>query len=1049
MPAWNPRANEIFLAALEIEDPKKRRAHLDVSCSDDAELRQQIEGLLAAHEQAGSFLNQPAVTGAYTPQPDASEVPAAATEQSGEHIGPYKLLQLLGEGGMGSVWVAEQSAPVKRRVALKLIKAGMDSTQVLRRFEAERQALALMDHQHIAKVLDAGTTPQGRPYFAMELIKGIPITRYCDQEHLPPRERLELFVPVCQAVQHAHQKGVIHRDLKPSNVLIALYDGKPISKVIDFGVAKATSQKLTERTMYTEVGQIVGTLEYMAPEQAELNNLDIDTRADIYSLGVILYELLTGSPPFSAKALRSAAFDEMLRMIREVEPQKPSTRLSSSNELPSIAANRKLDPRRLTKLVHGDLDWIVMKALEKDRGRRYETANGFAMDIQRYLAHEPVLAGPPSAGYRFKKFLGRNRAAVFAAGLFLLVLIGGAIGTTMGLVQADRARRQAELRLSQIEKGNDIIAAIFLDLDPHQAERDGDPLQAVLGRRLETAADQLEADAVGEPLVVAKLQDVLGQSLTNLGRYSRARQELERAFETRRALLGAEHLDTIASKFSLAMAHQAAGQIETAIEMYQQVLAVRERLLGSDDPETLTVQGNLGDAYRQSGKFDAALTLLQAALRGREMRLGPTHAHTMTSRNNLAAGYQAAGKLALALPLFEQTLRDRERLLGRQHPDTLFSRANLANAYLDAGQYERATSELQTALHAREAKLGSEHPDTLTSRNNLGAAYQSAGKLPLAIPLFQSTLDARLRVLGSAHQDTLLSQSNLANAYRELGDFDKALPLMRENLQTREKKLGSDNPDTFVSRNDLAVTLLSVGRAGEALPLFEQTVLSRERMLGADHPDTLYSRNNLGMAYYYAGQFEKAIPLLRRTLDERVAKLTANHPDTITSRNNLGITLRDAARLNEAIPLLEQARDEFVRTLPPEHPLTLGTSTHLALAYLMAEKYDSAESTSRELLAIRERKMPDDWTTFLARSLLGGALAGQKKFSDAEPLLLQSFAGMKERQAKIRPLDRKRRLTEAADRLHKLYVAWGKSEEADRWQSVLNEIKSAVPAANP
>src|ERR1700733_3738143 len=359
------------------------------------------------------------------PSPAATVIGEHLAEQVGIVIGPYRLLQKLGEGGMGTVWVAEQSEPVKRRVALKLIKIGMDTTHVLRRFEAERQALALMDHQNIAKVLDAGTTPQGRPYFAMELIKGIPITKYCDQEHLTPRERLELFIPVCQAVQHAHQKGLIHRDLKPSNVLIALYDGMPVPKVIDFGVAKATSQKLTERTLYTEVGQIVGTLESMAPEQAELNNLDIAWRGVIYSLGVILYELLAGSPPFTAKQLQGAGFNEMLRMIREVEPPRTSTRMSSSEALPPIASNLKLEPSRLTRVVHGDLNWIVMKALDKDRSRRYETANGFAMDIQRYLADEPVSAGAPGALYRMRKFARKHRAGLIATAAFAVLLVVG------------------------------------------------------------------------------------------------------------------------------------------------------------------------------------------------------------------------------------------------------------------------------------------------------------------------------------------------------------------------------------------------------------------------------------------------------------------------------------------------------------------------------------------------------------------------------------------------------------------------------------------------
>jgi len=352
-------------------------------------------------------------------------------EEAGTMIGPYKLLQQLGKGGMGVVWMAEQTEPVQRRVALKIIKAGLGGDQVLARFEAERQALAMMDHPNIAKVLDAGATSAGRPYFVMELVKGIPFTKYCDQEHLTPKERLELFIPVCNAVQHAHQKGIIHRDLKPSNVLIALYDGKPVPKVIDFGIAKAMHQKLTERTMFTEVGQIVGTLEYMAPEQAELNNLDIDTRADIYSLGVMLYELLTGAPPFPAKMLRAEAYLEMLRMIREVEPPKPSTKLSKSEELPAIAAKRKLEPKKLSWLVRGDLDWIVMKCLEKQRTRRYDSANQLAEELSRFLVGEPVLAGPPSLVRRAREIMRRHKSRLTASIMALCVVVG-VVGMTVG-----------------------------------------------------------------------------------------------------------------------------------------------------------------------------------------------------------------------------------------------------------------------------------------------------------------------------------------------------------------------------------------------------------------------------------------------------------------------------------------------------------------------------------------------------------------------------------------------------------------------------------------
>jgi WD40 repeat protein/serine/threonine protein kinase/tetratricopeptide (TPR) repeat protein len=451
MPIDLSRVKAIFLAAAEKTNSSEQEAFLHDACGADEELRRQVEALLRQHEQASDFLESPPPGLGQTADSDecdaavAGSQPTAPTEEVGTRIGPYKLLQNLGEGGMGAVWVAEQQEPVKRRVAIKVIKPGMDSRQVIRRFEAERQALALMDHTNIAKVLDAGTTPEGRPYFVMELIKGVPITKYCDELHLPLGERLELFMAACHAIQHAHQKGIIHRDIKPSNVLVAVQDGKPVPKVIDFGVAKALHQPLTDQSVYTEIGQVVGTLEYMSPEQAELSALDIDTRADIYALGVLLYELLTGTTPLDRKRLKTAAYAEMLRIIKEEEPPRPSTRLSQSQAtLSSVAAQRRSEPAKLTKEVRGDLDWIVMKCLEKDRTRRYETASSLARDIERHLHDEPVEASPPAAGYRLRKLLRRNKRPVLAAALVLLALVGGIIGTSWQAIRATLAEQQAK-----------------------------------------------------------------------------------------------------------------------------------------------------------------------------------------------------------------------------------------------------------------------------------------------------------------------------------------------------------------------------------------------------------------------------------------------------------------------------------------------------------------------------------------------------------------------------------------------------------------------------
>jgi serine/threonine protein kinase len=436
------RVKEIFLSALEKADAAERADYLNEACGKDAALRQQVESLLRKHEHAGSFLERPAIG----PEATGEEMDRAggtAAEGPGTRIGPYKLLQQIGEGGMGIVYMAEQEEPVRRKVPLKIIKPGMDSAQVIARFEAERQALAMMDHTNIAKVFDAGTTDTGRPYFVMELVHGAPITKFCDDNQLTPRERLELFVPVCQAIQHAHQKGIIHRDIKPTNVLVTLYDDKPVPKVIDFGVAKAIEQRLTEKTLFTHFGALVGTFEYMSPEQAEMNAFGVDTRSDIYSLGVLLYELLTGTTPLERDRLREAALDELVRLIKEQEPPRRSVRLSSSNSLPKIAAARRTEPAKLSKLVQGDIDWIVMKCLEKDRSRRYATANGLARDVERYLHDEPVEACPPSAGYRLRKFACKYRRPVLLAVSFALLLVVGVVASAWQAMRAARAEGEA------------------------------------------------------------------------------------------------------------------------------------------------------------------------------------------------------------------------------------------------------------------------------------------------------------------------------------------------------------------------------------------------------------------------------------------------------------------------------------------------------------------------------------------------------------------------------------------------------------------------------
>jgi serine/threonine protein kinase/Tfp pilus assembly protein PilF len=734
------KEEKIFQDAIE-QTADQRTAFLLDACGDDVALRERVEVLLKAHANPGSFLRSPAAE--LTATTDTSSI----TERPGTVIGPYKLLQQIGEGGMGVVFMAEQTEPIQRTVALKIIKPGMDTRQVVARFEAERQALAMMDHPNIAKVLDAGTTDSGRPYFVMELVKGVPITKYCDEKQLSLRERIDLFTQVCHAVQHAHQKGVIHRDVKPSNVLVAEYDNRAVPKVIDFGVAKATAQKLTERTMFTEFGQVVGTVEYMSPEQAKLNQLDIDTRTDIYSLGVLLYELLTGSTPFEQKQLREAAFDEMLRIIREEEPPKPSTRLSTSDTLPSIAANRHTEPQRLSKEVSGELDWIVMKALEKDRNRRYETASAFAADIERHLRDEPVQAGPPSAAYRFRKFARRNKGALATAAFLCIVLLLGTLISTWQAMRATRAERTAAAEAQKAKTEAAIAQAVndfvnqdlleqadqmFIPYDRYKEPTADLKLLTVLDR----AAEKLDGRFADQPLVEAALRHRIGNTYDSLGNDNLATLHLQRAVELRVAHLGEEHPDTLTSMRSLAWAKRDP-------DYMTRVLEIRGRVLGKDHPDTLhtkfllaMVTGAKGGSTGEKAYIARAIELFRETLDAERKALGEDDIHTAFTMYCLAHTlFINAGKDNIP------TADDREieslyrkalavfRKQGRDATWYTFDITNRLGEFLNSRhRYEEAETLLQDALKRLESLPGASPEMVLGVADRLEAVYRDWGK---------------------------------------------------------------------------------------------------------------------------------------------------------------------------------------------------------------------------------------------------------------------------------------------------------------------------------
>jgi serine/threonine protein kinase/tetratricopeptide (TPR) repeat protein len=705
-------------------------------------------------EQEGPVCHpdQPIPTDAYRPP----------VEGPGTKIGPYKLLQQIGEGGFGIVYMAEQDKPVHRRVALKIIKPGMDSAQVIARFEAERQALAMMDHQNIAKVYDAGTTDYGRPFFAMELVHGVPITRYCDDNHLTVRERLELFVPICKAIQHAHQKGIIHRDLKPSNVLVCLYDGQPVPKVIDFGVAKATEQRLTERTMFTQYGQIVGTFEYMSPEQAEMSQLGVDTRSDIYSLGVMLYELLTGSTPLQRQRLREAGLAEMLKIVKEEEPPKPSTRLSSTQEAPKIAAARRTEPVKLAKLLRGELDWVVMRCLEKDRARRYDTANGLARDIERYLHDEPVEAGPPGTGYRLRKLARKHRTALSIAGLFAMFLVLAAAVSIWQAVRATRAeglalaeRDRAEQEKDRAEAGfkmaRDTVDRFFTQVgESQQLKAQGmekfrrDLLQNAKDFYERLIREQRDAPEARQDLGLAHLR--LAGIQQALGDFTAAQTSSDKAIEILGELARAHpdvaeyQRDLAASIFRLGAIHFDAGRSDKAELAYQQASPLQEKL-ASDYPGVAEYQRSLatthvalGIIYYRAGKFEKAQDSLEQA-QALWVRLGGNKAKSPEDRHGLATAQKWLGDTYTQRGSYEKAeakLKENESICQRlvhEDPDNPTYLHSLGKAYTALGNLyylmslpQKAEASVKQALQIFE-KLAHDHPDVLEYPFEVGRSY--------------------------------------------------------------------------------------------------------------------------------------------------------------------------------------------------------------------------------------------------------------------------------------------------------------------------------------
>ena len=798
-----PRIKEIVGAALERE-PSERGAFLDQVCVRDPQLRAEVESLLAAHDEADSLFS--------SEHPESNAMSDAAS--GARAIGPYQLIRELGTGGMGQVWLAEQTQPVRRRVALKLIRAGLYDSSVVHRFQSERQSLALMDHPAIAKIFDAGATLQGQPYFVMEYVDGLPITDYCDQKRLAIRERLKLFLQVCDGVQHAHQKAIIHRDLKPSNILVVEVNGKPMARIIDFGLAKAATPTTDRQSFLTSAGTFLGTPGYMSPEQANPKSIDVDTRTDVYSLGVVLYELLTGLLPFDTTQWQKQSLEEILRQVRETDPQRPSAKVRLNRDTSNArAVARCTELGTLSAVLKGDLDWITMKALEKDRERRYGMVAEFASDVDRYLENRPVVARPTSRTYRLVKYIRRHRVGVTVATGAFLVLAAFAVTESVQLRRTTRERDRAD-RITGFMKG------MFEVSDPGESRGNTITAREILDK----ASGNIGAGLAQDPEAQAQMMEVMGEVYDSLGLYSRAETLFSQAVETQKRVLGASNVETLKSMRYLAWVMHEEGRDSDAEKLDRDTLARYREAFGVDHHGTLAAMSDLASILRARFHYEDAEALQRETFKIQSRVLGPESEDTLTSMNNLANTLSYERKYAEAEALRRKAIDIQRRALGPEYPDTLRSMMNLGDTLYLEGRYSDAENLERETLGIQTRVLGPEHPETLMTMYNLGCALNKTGSYAEAETLGRKTLETRSRVLGPEHRATLKAMVSLAISLMREARYPEAEKLLRDALAIQRRTLGANHQDVAASLYQLAVLSAREGKNEDALALLRDSV---------------------------------------------------------------------------------------------------------------------------------------------------------------------------------------------------------------------------------
>jgi len=977
-----------YHAALEREE-SQRAVFLREVCGADEFLLCEVESLLAYGQKAEGFIELPAMELAAREM--ARDEVRPSTGRLPFKIGHYRTLRLLGEGGMGIVYEAEQEQP-RRTVALKVIKPGLVGLEFLRRFEQESQALGRLQHPGIAQIYEAGATDTGfgpQPWFAMEFIRGESLLEYAEAHQLNTRQRLELMAKVCEAVHHAHQRGIIHRDLKPSNILVD-ESGQP--KVLDFGVARVANND-THATRQTDLGQLVGTLAYMSPEQVLADPMELDTRSDVYALGVLLFELLAGRLPYKI----SGQLHDAMHTIREGDP----TRLSS-----------------VSRSYRGDIETIVAKALEKDKARRYASAAGLAGDIRRYLTDEPIVARPPSATYQLQKFARRHKALVVGVAAVFVVLVAGIIASTW---EAARARSAEQAALRERDRAADAQQRATKDRDRARSAEQAantERNRAVAARtqafqeRNRAVAEKQRADT--ESATARAVNDFLRNDLLAQASVSvqarpdkkpdpdlKVRTVLDRAAASITSKFDKQPLVEASIRQTIGNTYQDLGLYSDAQRQMDRALNLRHRVLGDEHPDTLGTMQKLAELWMDQGRYSQAEPLLTTVVQRRRRVLGEEHPETLISMNSLAVAYEFQGKYAKAEPLFIQVLKHQRRVLGEEHPDTLVSMNDLAQLYRYQAKYAKAEALYTKVLEIKRRVLGEEHPSTLISMNNLGTLCVHQGRYAQAEDLYTKALEIKRRVLGEEHPSTIGTMSSLAGLYRFQGNYALAEPLLTEVMGHQRRVRGEQHPETLRTMNSLAALYLEQGEYARAEPVFTRVLELRRRVLGEEHPDTLETMRDQALLYQYQGNYALAEEIYVRVLQIRR------------------------------------------RVLGAEHPRKLASMSDLAFLYLTQGQYTQAEALLREALNGHKKTMTDTWDRYNCQSLLGASLAGQKKYSEAEALLLSGYEGMRQRESTI-PAGSRLSLKQAGEQIVELYQEWGKPEKAAAWREKLQVTASSA-----